>query len=76
MLTAISVHYPDAVAVPCMISGAGDARRYEGLCDHIYRFSPFEITMDEQRLKHGVNERISVENFERGILFFRQMLTA
>jgi len=76
LLTAVSVHFPDAVAVPCLILGASDARRYEGLCDHVYRFSPFELPMAEQALKHGVNERLSTKNLERGIAFFRQMLGA
>lgn len=76
LLTAVSVHFPNAVPVPCLISGASDARRYEGLCDHIYRFSPFELSLEEQRAKHGVNERLSAENLEKGILFFQQMLKA
>jgi carboxypeptidase PM20D1 len=74
IVTAVSVHFPDAVPVPCVISGSGDARRYEGLCDHIYRFSPFELSMQEQSSKHAVNERLSLVNLEKGILFFSQIL--
>jgi Acetylornithine deacetylase/Succinyl-diaminopimelate desuccinylase and related deacylases len=73
---AVSVHFPDAIPVPCLILGASDARRYEGLSDHVYRFSPFELSMEEQAAKHGVNERLSLSNLEKGIAFFRQMLGA
>lgn len=74
LLTAISVHFKDAIPVPCIIPGASDARRYEGLCDHVYRFSPFELPLFEQQGKHGVNERLSLGNIEKGIRFFQQML--
>lgn len=74
--TAISVHFPEAIPVPCLISGASDSRRYEGICDHIYRFSPFVLDLEEQRGKHGVNERLSLANLERGIGFFMQMIKA
>ncbi len=76
LCTAVSVHFPQAIAAPCLILGASDARRYEGLCDHVYRFSPFELPLSEQAGKHGVNERLSIKNLEKGIAFFRQMLGA
>ena len=74
LVTAIAIHYPGAVPLPTLVLGASDARRYEGLCDHIYRFSPFMLPPDELKSKHGINERLSLENLEIGIQFFRQML--
>ena len=74
--TAITIWFPQALAVPYLMPGAGGARRYEGLSDHIYRFSPFRLSTEELACIHSVNERISLENLEIGIRFFQQMLQA
>ena len=62
--------------MPYLMPGAGGARRYEGLGDAIYRFSPFRLSVQEQAGIHNINERISLENLEIGIRFFQQMLQA
>lgn len=76
LTTAVSVWFPQALAVPYLMPGAGGARRYEGLGDAIYRFSPFRLSVQEQAGIHNINERISLENLEIGIRFFQQMLQA
>lgn len=76
LVTAISIWFPQALAVPYLMPGAGGARRYEGLSDAVYRFSPFRLREDEQAGIHSVNERISLDNLETGIQFFQQMLQA
>jgi len=76
LTTAVSIWFPEAVAVPYLMPGAGGARRYEGLCDAFYRFSPFRLSHQELAGIHNVNERISLENIEIGIRFFQQMLQA
>lgn len=76
LTTAVSIWFPDALAVPYLMPGSGGARKYEGLGDAIYRFSPFRLTAQEQAGIHNINERISLENLETGIRFFQQMLQA
>ena len=47
-----------------------DAIRYEALCEQIYRFTPMLISAEDLERVHGTNERLSLENIERGIRFY------
>ena len=76
LITAVQVHFPDALSVPYLLTGGSDARRMESLCPYIYRFSPFILSPEEMGRIHGVDERMSIENLFRGVEFFKQMLMA
>ena len=76
LCTAIAVHFPGTVIVPSLLAGGTDARRMEALCAQVYRFSPFILPRDELLRVHGIDERLSLENLNRGVAFFRQMLQA
>ncbi len=67
--------YPNLIAVPNLVLGATDGRYYYEICDNVYRFLPVKITQENISSIHGVNERISVEEFEDVIRFYRQLLT-
>ena len=76
LTTAIQVHFPGTLIVPCLLAGGTDARHMETLCPNVYRFSPFILPPEELARTHNYNERLSIENLLRGISFFRQMLEA
>lgn len=76
LTTAIQVHFPGVVIVPSLLAGGTDARRMESICRNVYRFSPFVFPPEEMVRIHGQDERISLENLNRGVAFFRQMLQA
>lgn len=69
--------YPDAVVAPGMSVGATDARRYAGLSDSVYRFSPIRLHKDrgDTGRIHGTNERVSVENYAEAVRFYGQLIT-
>lgn len=60
--------------VPGLTIAATDARHYARAADDAYRINPFKITSDDLARFHGMNERLSVENLERGINFFGVLL--
>ncbi len=66
--------YPDAIAVPYLMMGATDSRKYEPVSDNQYRFTPYHIGTEDIRRIHGTNERISVDNLNRCVAFFRYMM--
>lgn len=76
LTTAIQVHFPGRVIVPCLLAGGTDSRRMEAICPNVYRFSPFVLPPEELARTHNYDERLSVENLLRGVSFFRQMLQA
>ena len=55
------------------VLGATDSRKFEGICDDIFRFTP----LDNQGLGytvHGVNEAMPIESLEEGVGFFVAMI--
>lgn len=71
---AVYAVFPEAVAAPYIVMAGTDAVKYEPVCEQIYRFSPYQISADDLGRIHGTNERISLENIERGIRFFIELL--
>ena len=58
---------------PVPVLGATDSRKFEGICDDIFRFTP----LDNQGLGytvHGVNEAMPIESLEEGVRFFVAMI--
>ena len=66
--------YPDALVSPYLVVGATDARHFNDISDHIYRFLPTRINRSNVKSFHGLNERIAVTEFENTIRFYVQLL--
>lgn len=71
---AVYALFPDAVTVPYIVMGGTDSIRYEPLCEQIYRFTPMLITAADLDRMHGTDERLSLENVERGIRFYIELM--
>jgi acetylornithine deacetylase/succinyl-diaminopimelate desuccinylase-like protein len=57
----------DAPVVPSVIPGFTDSHWFRQLGIDSYGFVPFVLTQAEARTVHGVDERVSLENLERGV---------
>lgn len=66
--------YPGTIVAPYVMLGASDARRFTAISDHVYRFSPFQMSKAERDTLHAVNERMHVATFLRGIEFYRTLV--
>ena len=68
--------YTDGKVIPGPMGGpsygmASDSgRHYWDLSDNIYRFSPIELTRAGISMWHGMDEKISVENYNQVETFF------
>ena len=71
---AIRGAFGPIASVPGLTIAATDARHYAKAADHAYRINPFRITGDDLNRFHGLNERLSLENLERGMVFYRLLL--
>ncbi|MCF7941804.1 MAG: M20 family peptidase [Spirochaetia bacterium] len=68
--------FPAAVITPYLMVGGSDARKYEPIADHIYRFCPYQLEATELGRMHSYNERISVQNIYAGVRFFTSLIRA
>lgn len=66
----------NAIVLPYLVMASTDARKYESVCDNIYRFTPYIIDAEDTEKIHGTNERISIENINRCVDFFRELISS
>ena len=61
--------FPGVVVAPGLAVVATDSRHYEAVADNIYRFLPVQLQAADLNRIHGIDERISVENYQRMVKF-------
>nr|XP_056700810.1 N-fatty-acyl-amino acid synthase/hydrolase PM20D1 [Euleptes europaea] len=67
--------FPDVGSVaPGICIGNTDSRHFNNLTNAIYRFNPVVFKPDDMPRFHGLNERISVESFEKQVEFLFQLI--
>jgi carboxypeptidase PM20D1 len=71
---AIVATYPGTVVTPYTQLGASDSRRFTAISDHVYRFTPFELSKAQRGTLHAINENIGVETWLRGIEFYERLV--
>ena len=66
--------WPDAGFGPYMLNGGTDSRFYSEIADHIYKFTPMEMTAAERKTVHGANESISIDNLLTCVRFYGRLV--
>lgn len=61
--------FPGVVVAPGLAVVATDSRHYEAVADNIYRFLPVQMQVEDLQRIHGIDERISVKNYEKMVQF-------
>ncbi|XP_029428786.1 N-fatty-acyl-amino acid synthase/hydrolase PM20D1-like [Rhinatrema bivittatum] len=63
-----------SMVAPGVCIGNTDSRHFVNLTDSIYRFSPIWLKREDLGRIHGLNERISLEMYERGVQFYFHLM--
>ncbi len=66
--------YLDVLVAPALIVSATDSRHYVRLTNNIYRFSPMHVRTEDLERIHGINERISVQDYVGCVRFYHQLI--
>lgn len=66
--------FPEVVVVPGLIGGGTDARYFYGVSDDVYRFYPIRISPESFSRFHGIDEKISKENYREMVEFTYQLI--
>ncbi|WP_417269384.1 M20 family peptidase [Celeribacter sp.] len=66
--------FGDLAFVPGLTIAATDARHYAKAAKNAYRINPFKVNGADIARFHGTNERLSIENLERGVNFYGALL--
>jgi carboxypeptidase PM20D1 len=67
---------PGVVVAPYLVPGATDARHYGEIAANTYRFLPLRFKSNDLNRLHGVNERVSVEDYSRAIAILERLIRA
>ena len=55
--------YPGTVVVPGLVGGGTDGRYFYDIAEDVYRFYPMRITPESMTRFHGIDEKISKDNY-------------
>ena len=71
---AVKASFPEAIVAPSLVLGATDIRHFIAISDNLFRFLPARLLRDDLKRYHGVNERISVDNYGEFVRFYMRYL--
>jgi carboxypeptidase PM20D1 len=66
--------FPDVVVAPFVLVGGTDTVHYVDLCQNIYRFIPARLSERDTKRFHGVDERISRQDYLNIVRFFHRFV--
>ena len=61
--------FPNSIVVPGLVGGGTDARYFYEISDDVYRFYPMRIGPNSKKRFHGIDEKISKDNYKEIIEF-------
>ena len=64
----------DIIVCPYIMLGATDSRHFTKISKNVYRFSPMILSKEDRTGIHGINERISVENYNHCVEFYKRLM--
>lgn len=71
---AIRSTWKGVLTTPYLMVATTDSRHYHKLSDHVYKFSPMDVSKDDLARIHGIDESISTENVVRGVQFYVNLM--
>ena len=74
LTSALSGVLPGVVPAPFLFNATTDSRHFAHLSRSILRFMPVVLKNDDLSLFHGTNERVSVQNLGRYVVFIVHLL--
>ena len=71
---AVKATFPDAIVAPSLVLGATDTRHFIAISDNVFRFLPARLGREDLKRYHGVNERVSIDNYGEFVRFYMRYL--
>ena len=65
---------PEAIVAPGLLVATTDSRHYATLSKNVFRFFPITLRPGDTERYHGIDERISVEDYARSVRFYVQLI--
>jgi carboxypeptidase PM20D1 len=66
--------FPDSIVAPGLMLAASDARHFDAIAEHSYRFMPIRFKPEDLARPHGTDERIAVAQLADMVRFYHRLL--
>ena len=66
--------FPGCPHSPYVMTGATDARFYQEICDHVFRFAPVIYGPEQMKGMHGLNENVEVSCLPGAVDFYKNLI--
>ena len=66
--------FENTLTAPNLVIAATDSRHFQNVSENIYRFVPYHINEENVNTFHGIDERITIQDFEDAIRFYTQLI--
>ena len=70
----IKENWPDVIISPLVTPGTTDSRHYSSLSKNIFCFIPVTVNSESKEQIHGINERISINEYRKSIIFYTGLI--
>jgi carboxypeptidase PM20D1 len=70
----LATTHPGALVAPALVLGGTDTKHYGEIAEQSFRFTPMTLSREDLSRLHGVNERLSVSDYERAVAFYVELL--
>jgi len=74
VLAGLAADESEAPVVPGLVTAGTDSRYMGGVASDVYRFQPLVLKVDETKIIHGTNERLTLANVERMVRFYQRLV--
>ena len=71
---AVGMSHPAAETVPYIMMAATDSRHFHRSAPAVYRLAPPAMSAELRATIHGVDERVAIDELERGARFHRSLI--
>lgn len=71
---SIKQTWPEVIVTPYLMVATSDSRHYHEICERVYKFSPMDVSKEDLKLIHGLDEKITRENVINGANFYINLI--
>jgi carboxypeptidase PM20D1 len=71
---SIKQTWGNVITTPYLMFATTDSRHYHPISEHVYKFSPMDVTKKDLAKIHGYDEDITIENVINGVNFYINLI--
>ena len=71
---AVGEAFPGAAAIPFLFIADTDTKHYRNIAEALYRFCALDMDGADIERIHGIDERVSIDNYSRCVAFYSSLL--